>query len=123
MSWGAKPRINGYFQQLYKDGFGNTAIVAREHSGQLKNPDRIAYEEQFRNGKIQLLCCSPTMELGIDISDLTAVHMRNVPPDPQQLRPAQRGVPVAVVSLRWSSPTARASPRTTSTTSMTGSAW
>lgn len=82
MSWGAKPRINGYFQQLYKDGFGNTAIVAREHSGQLKNPDRIAYEEQFRNGKIQLLCCSPTMELGIDISDLTAVHMRNVPPDP-----------------------------------------
>lgn len=82
LSGAAQPRINGYFQELYKDGFGNKAIVAREHSGQLKNPDRIRYEEQFRNGQIQLLCCSPTMELGIDISDLTAVHMRNVPPDP-----------------------------------------
>lgn len=82
LSNAAEPRINGYFQELYKTGFGNRAVVAREHSGQLKNVDRIAYEEQFRNGDIQLLCCSPTMELGIDISDLTAVHMRNVPPDP-----------------------------------------
>jgi len=36
----------------------------------------------FRRGEISALYCSPTMELGIDISSLNIVHMRNVPPNP-----------------------------------------
>jgi superfamily II DNA/RNA helicase len=77
------PKINWYFQGFYKTDFAaGKTILAGEHSGQLKNDQRIKFEDQFRGGKLSLLCCSPTMELGIDISDLMAVHMRNVPPDP-----------------------------------------
>ena len=36
-----------------------------------------------------MLFCSPTMELGVDIAALNAVHMRNVPPTPANY--AQRG--------------------------------
>lgn len=77
------PQINQYFKDFYKTDFAaGKTIRAGEHSGQLKNDQRIKFEDQFRNGDLSLLCCSPTMELGIDISDLMAVHMRNVPPDP-----------------------------------------
>src|SRR5690606_19012516 len=39
-------------------------------------------EHEFRNGRLPALFCSPTMELGIDIRELSVVHLRNVPPTP-----------------------------------------
>jgi ATP-dependent helicase YprA (DUF1998 family) len=42
----------------------------------------IEREELFRKGEISSLFCSPTMELGIDIRNLSVVHMRNAPPNP-----------------------------------------
>jgi hypothetical protein len=44
--------------------------------------DRQEREQAFRSGELPLLFCSPTMELGVDISSLNAVAMRNVPPTP-----------------------------------------
>lgn len=44
--------------------------------------DRLAREAQFRSAKLPILYCSPTMELGVDISQLNVVNMRNVPPTP-----------------------------------------
>lgn len=75
---------NSYFQKLYKVDFSkyDKEIIGKEHTGQLGNQDRITREEQFREGKISTLFCSPTMELGIDIANLNIVHMRNVPPNP-----------------------------------------
>lgn len=57
-------------------------LAAREHTAQVEDDDRRAREAEFRSGRLKVLFCSPTMELGIDISDLVAVHMRNVPPTP-----------------------------------------
>ncbi|MCP5798972.1 hypothetical protein NL298_27255, partial [Klebsiella pneumoniae] len=38
------------------------------------------FEEQFKQGDINLLACSTTMEMGVDIGSIEAVLMTNVPP-------------------------------------------
>jgi superfamily II DNA/RNA helicase len=74
---------NKYFQDFYLQEFSAMKpLIGREHTGQVNHVDRIEREQQFREGKITTLFCSPTMELGIDISNLNVVHMRNVPPNP-----------------------------------------
>lgn len=76
-------RPNKYFEELYRDrAHLLKAVRGREHTGQVSIEDRIVREKEFREGRLAALFCSPTMELGIDIADLTAVHMRNVPPTP-----------------------------------------
>lgn len=79
-----QPQPNSFFQEFYTQDFQqfNKSIVGREHTGQLSTADRIDRETKFRKGEISSLFCSPTMELGIDISELNVVHMRNVPPNP-----------------------------------------
>src|SRR4029434_4716263 len=42
----------------------------------------MAREESFREGRLPILYCSPTMELGVDIAELNVVSLRNVPPTP-----------------------------------------
>lgn len=75
---------NKYFQDYYKIDYTKLGknIVGAEHTGQLPSDARQIREDQFRDGDISALFCSPTMELGIDISSLNIVHMRNVPPGP-----------------------------------------
>jgi superfamily II DNA/RNA helicase len=75
--------VNRYFQQFYQSDLNKLKkILGREHTGQINNDKRKEREKLFRKGDISVLYCSPTMELGIDISDLSIVHMRNVPPSP-----------------------------------------
>ena len=77
------PRVNPYFRDLYSGGTDRLAgLFAREHTAQVPSDIREQREEQFREGELPLLFCSPTMELGVDISSLNAVAMRNVPPTP-----------------------------------------
>lgn len=75
---------NEFFKGFYLQDFKAfpKPIIGREHTGQLNNEDRIDREKKFIEGDISSLFCSPTMELGIDISELNIVHMRNVPPNP-----------------------------------------
>lgn len=78
-----QPKINEYFKRFYQINFhALKPIEGREHTGQINSQKRKEREKEFREGKIGSLFCSPTMELGIDISDLSIVHMRNVPPSP-----------------------------------------
>ncbi len=74
-----------YFQKLYQEDFSQLpkSYIAAEHTGQIKNEEKIDREEKFNEAiELSALYCSPTMELGIDISSLNIVHMRNVPPSP-----------------------------------------
>ena len=74
-----------YFQHLYQEDFSllPKSYIAAEHTGQIKNEEKMEREEKFNEAKeLSALYCSPTMELGIDISSLNIVHMRNVPPSP-----------------------------------------
>ncbi|MGC4035227.1 MAG: DEAD/DEAH box helicase [Chitinophagaceae bacterium] len=78
-----QPKVNEYFKRFYQINFhAIKPIEGREHTGQINSQKRKEREKEFREGKIGSLFCSPTMELGIDISDLSIVHMRNVPPSP-----------------------------------------
>lgn len=53
-----------------------------EHSAQ-QSSDRLGfYEEKFKKGQINVLNCSTTMEMGVDIGGISAVVMNNVPPHP-----------------------------------------
>ena len=78
-----QPRINQFFQDFYKKNYRELKpILAAEHTGQLNNEDRQKYEEEFIKGDVSALYCSPTMELGVDISELNVIQLRNVPPNP-----------------------------------------
>lgn len=80
---GDGPRVNTFFRELYKDAASAlSGLFAREHTAQVAPEEREKREEAFRKAELKLLYCSPTMELGVDISSLNAVMMRNVPPTP-----------------------------------------
>ncbi|MCK5805562.1 MAG: DUF1998 domain-containing protein, partial [Lentisphaeria bacterium] len=103
---------NAFFRDLYENLaqmlrdpvhplFG---FEAREHTAQVDPDNRSVREMRFRFGPkeqeelaaeekrlreigeanrfLPVLFCSPTMELGVDISALNVVHMRNIPPTP-----------------------------------------
>ena len=56
------------------------AALAREHTAAIGPELRTDIEEKFRQGELNLLSCTTTMEMGVDIGDLEAVLCRNVPP-------------------------------------------
>ncbi|MDO9519388.1 MAG: DEAD/DEAH box helicase [Pseudohongiella sp.] len=53
-----------------------------EHSAQQSSERLGRYEDDFKLGKINVLNCSTTMEMGVDIGGISAVVMNNVPPHP-----------------------------------------
>ena len=71
----------------------STPLVAGEHTAQVTTADRAELEDNFKaspeKSKVNLLACSPTLEMGIDVGGLDAVIMRNIPPRPDNY--AQRG--------------------------------
>jgi hypothetical protein len=97
-------RPNQFFLDFYKtvaaDGQG---LEAREHTAQVPYEAREEREKRFRAGTLPVLFCSPTMELGVDISSLNVVNLRNVPPSPANYaqrsgRAGRSGQPALVVT-------------------------
>jgi ATP-dependent helicase YprA (DUF1998 family) len=56
------------------------AALAREHTAAIGTRVREDIENRFRGGHLNLLSCTTTMEMGVDLGDLEAVVCRNVPP-------------------------------------------
>ncbi|TNF24070.1 MAG: DEAD/DEAH box helicase [Deltaproteobacteria bacterium] len=95
---------NRYVQRIQRSDL--MPLSAGEHTAQITGEDRIELEEDFkapppgfrpppgwsgtsRRAATNVLACSPTLEMGIDVGGLDAVVMRNIPPRPDNY--AQRG--------------------------------
>ncbi len=95
---------NRFFVNFYRENASNLrGLEAREHTAQVPYEVREEREERFREGKLPILFCSPTMELGVDIAELNAVNLRNMPPTPANYaqrsgRAGRSGQPALVYS-------------------------
>lgn len=67
-----------YFLQYLRETYAG--VIAKEHTAAIGNELKERVERRFKDGNINLLSCSTTMELGVDIGDLEAIVCRNVPP-------------------------------------------
>lgn len=72
---------SNYYRDKYKTK-RIERIVIKEHTAQLKRETAKEYQNEFKNKDINILSCSTTFEMGIDIGGLETVMMRNVPPTP-----------------------------------------
>jgi len=76
-------RVNEFFVDYYRTKAASLKdLRSAEHTAQVMSEERERRETAFRQAKLPVLFCSPTMELGVDISELNCVNMRNVPPTP-----------------------------------------
>ena len=57
-------------------------LVVEEHTAQIQRKAAKKYQNDFKDKKINVLSCSTTFEMGVDIGDLETVFLRNVPPTP-----------------------------------------
>lgn len=66
-------------------------LSAAEHTAQVPSSRRNEIENEFKSPDeaLNVLACSPTLELGIHVGGLEAVALRNIPPRPDNY--AQRG--------------------------------
>ena len=116
-------RTNPFFVDFYRGGPELLqGLEAREHTAQVASDKREDREDAFREGRLPVLYCSPTMELGVDIKELDVVVFATSLRALRTTLSAAAGRVVAD-SLRSSSRTARPGARTTSTSSVHPSAW
>lgn len=78
-----QPRGENYYRKLYRST-DMRRIVAREHTSLLTAEDRLAYEDGFKRGDQEpqspnVLVATPTLEMGIDIGDLSTVMLASLP--------------------------------------------
>lgn len=53
-----------------------------EHTAQLSREEAYSFQNMFKRKEIDILSCSTTFEMGVDVGSLETVFMRNVPPSP-----------------------------------------
>lgn len=68
-----------HYRRLYQS-ITPIPLSAEEHTAQWAADSALEKQQNFVNGEINVLSCSTTFELGVDVGELQAVLMRNMPP-------------------------------------------
>lgn len=71
---------NHYYRLYNEMEIRDLKIV--EHTAQLNRDMAFDYQNKFKNKEIDILSCSTTFEMGVDVGSLETVFMRNMPPMP-----------------------------------------
>lgn len=67
-----------YYKTVYQDEA--LPLKIEEHTAQLSSKKAREIQSDFIKGDVNVLSCTTTFELGVDVGDLRAIFMRNVPP-------------------------------------------
>ena len=70
-----------HYASLYQELQPN-ALEVSEHTAQWTSDEASKIQQRFTNGEINVLSCSTTFELGVDVGDIQAVFLKNMPPSP-----------------------------------------
>ena len=70
-----------HYKKLFTN-FEFEKMSVSEHTAQLKTEYAAEVQNKFINGDINVLSCSTTFELGVDVGELETVFMKNMPPTP-----------------------------------------
>lgn len=71
-----------HYRILYESTSLPPALAAEEHTAQIESDEARERQDRFKSGSINLLSSSTTFEVGVDLGELDAVFLRNVPPEP-----------------------------------------
>jgi hypothetical protein len=71
--------IQNHYRHLYQH-LTPIPLSAEEHTAQWTSTAASTIQDRFVRGELNALSCSTTFELGVDVGELQAVLMRNVPP-------------------------------------------
>lgn len=71
---------NHYFHLYNKMSIRPLRVV--EHTAQLSSEKAYEFQKDFIQKKINVLSCSTTFEMGVDVGTLETVFLRNIPPSP-----------------------------------------
>lgn len=72
---------DNHYKKLFTS-FEFEKMDVSEHTAQLKTEYAAEVQNKFINGDINVLSCSTTFELGVDVGELETVFMKNMPPTP-----------------------------------------
>ncbi len=70
---------DNHYRKLYQE-LNVIPLKSEEHTAQWTSDSALEKQQEFITGETNILSCSTTFELGVDVGDLQAVLMRNMPP-------------------------------------------